>query len=368
MRTDPADRGIKRALVAHLYDHTLSAACINVVLAAVVAAGLWQALSAWALASWLALMATVSAVRIAQLTQYRRSDNPDPGRWQAYYVATLLASGGVWGASIPVFGPSLAAHHEVLLVVAVAGMSAGALPVNGAILWIYCAYLICTLVPAIVVYLANGTHPQFVFGVMGLLYVAMLVMAAHHLSRRLQGTYELSARLEQANRELARQATHDPLTDLPNRARFESAVDTELERVARYGARCALVMIDIDHFKSINDTYGHATGDQILERVGATLNTEMRRADCAARWGGEEFIALLPETGLDSARHVAERIRCRVIRIGVDDRNRISVSLGVAVCEGSEARATLFQRLDRALYRAKQRGRNRVEVARPHAA
>lgn len=358
-----APRRVDGSLVGHLYDHVLPAVISNVVLAAVVAAGLWQALSIWALSAWLALIAAVAALRITQLIHYRRAEHPNALRWRRYYVATLLLNGALWGATIPAFGPSLGLESELFLVVAVAGVSAGALPVNGAIPWIYCAYLACSLLPVVALYLVSGGHPQFLFGVMGLLYAAILIIAAVQLSRRLRATHELSARLEQANRELARQATHDPLTGLPNRTRFESAVDSELERVARYGARCALVMLDIDHFKRINDAYGHATGDEILERVGATLKTEMRGADCAARWGGEEFIALLPETGLENAHHVAERIRCRVVRIGVDDRNRISASLGVAVCNDREERSTLFQRLDRALYRAKQHGRNRVELA-----
>jgi len=357
------NRGYIDGALSHLYDHVLYAVASNLVLAGVVAVALWQALPVWALSTWLALVAGVSALRVVQLVHYRRADDPTDGRWRRYYLATLLPNAILWGATVPIFGPSLGLQHELFLVVAIAGISAGALPAHGAFPWMYATYLACTLLPLLGVYLGSGGQPQTLFGVMGLVYAAMLILAARQLSRRLRATHEFSTRLEQANQELARQATHDPLTGLPNRARFESAVDHELERVARYGVRCALVMIDIDHFKQINDAYGHATGDEILERVGATLNTEMRGTDCAARWGGEEFIALLPETGIENAHHVAERIRCRIIRIGVDDRNRISVSLGVTVCNDREERSTLFQRLDQALYRAKERGRNRVEIA-----
>lgn len=167
-------------------------------------------------------------------------------------------------------------------------------------------------------------------------------------------------RLEGRLRYLAR---HDPLTDLFNRTAFEARLDEEWQRAQRYGTGFALVMFDLDHFKEVNDRYGHGTGDQALREVGRLAREELRASDTIGRWGGEEFLILLPETGVEGAACLAERLRRRIAEHPFRGPDRITVSLGVALHRSGQTQEDLLKGLDNALYRAKEAGRNRVETA-----
>ncbi|TVP83522.1 MAG: PAS domain S-box protein [Thioalkalivibrio sp.] len=164
-------------------------------------------------------------------------------------------------------------------------------------------------------------------------------------------------RLEQ---ELARQASHDRLTGLYNRWKFEEVLDLELERARRYGTQFSVVMFDIDHFKYVNDRFGHDTGDRVLQRIGELVGQQVRRTDILARWGGEEFMLLLSETGLEQARQLAESTRIRVGQADFPESGRLTISLGVTEYRPGETVPEMLKRVDNALYAAKQGGRNRT--------
>ncbi len=166
-------------------------------------------------------------------------------------------------------------------------------------------------------------------------------------------------------RELRRLATIDPLTGAANRRQFMDRLTAELERARRYGHALSVVMLDIDHFKRINDTHGHAVGDEALRALVATLHGALRDVDLLGRLGGEEFAVVLPETPPVGAVEVAERLRAAVAGIGVpvavDGILSFTASLGVAGLDAADAGIEdLLARADRALYRAKQDGRDRV--------
>ena len=175
-----------------------------------------------------------------------------------------------------------------------------------------------------------------------------------------------------AVREATERARTDQLTGLPNRRAFDEQFARFLGETDRYGGAMALVIADIDFFKQVNDTYGHEAGDRTLRAVGEGLAAERRTTDFVARLGGEEFALLLPQTDLEGAREVAERLRQRVAGLRVQTAAgevRITSSFGVATYAArSGAGATLFARADRALYAAKHGGRDRVELAAPDAA
>jgi diguanylate cyclase (GGDEF)-like protein/PAS domain S-box-containing protein len=168
-------------------------------------------------------------------------------------------------------------------------------------------------------------------------------------------------------RELRRLATTDPLTGAFNRRHFMSAASQEMERSARYGSPLAVLMIDIDHFKSINDQHGHALGDEVLKAAVEVCRATLREVDVFARFGGEEFSVLLPQTDSAGAAGLAERLRRAVAAMVVPLASgdlRVTISVGVAVRQEDEASFDhLLGRADRALYRAKAMGRDRVEVA-----
>jgi diguanylate cyclase (GGDEF)-like protein len=172
--------------------------------------------------------------------------------------------------------------------------------------------------------------------------------------------------LRSAHRELARLASHDPLTGLPNRRSLKQTLDEELQRARRYGRPLSILFLDIDRFKRINDEHGHDAGDDALCEFAGVVNESLRPVDRAGRWGGEEFIVVMPETEREQAKLAAERIRRAVERhpFGFAPDAALSCSIGVSSypADGLDAQA-LFHVADDAVYEAKRKGRNRVFVA-----
>ncbi len=167
--------------------------------------------------------------------------------------------------------------------------------------------------------------------------------------------------------EVQTEARTDSLTGLANRRALDAAVVRAISRARRDAAVCAVLFIDIDHFKDINDTLGHAVGDAVLKRVGRGLRDRLRRGDLLARYGGEEFVALLSDTDLDAALRVAETLRRRIATLDFDALTAglpVRVSIGVAQLSSDRMSATsLVSAADAAMYEAKRQGRNRVCVA-----
>lgn len=159
----------------------------------------------------------------------------------------------------------------------------------------------------------------------------------------------------------------DALTGLLNRRGLFRAFDAEAERARRYGHPLAVILFDLDHFKQINDRLGHAVGDRVLRTVGEEVRRCLRPADVLGRWGGEEFVVVLPETALSGAVEVAERLRYLVSGLR-SDAGPLTASFGVAQYASADNLGELIRRADRALYEAKRAGRNRVVAAEEGAA
>jgi diguanylate cyclase (GGDEF)-like protein len=158
-------------------------------------------------------------------------------------------------------------------------------------------------------------------------------------------------------------ATHDPLTAIANRGSLEESLHEELKRGARYGRAFSVFFIDLDRFKSVNDRFGHAAGDAALQEFARVLGENLRPVDLPSRWGGEEFVVLLPETGPEEALRAAERVRGAVEShdFHFTEGGRLTCSIGISSYPGDgEEGRTLVKAADRALYMAKEQGRNRV--------
>jgi two-component system cell cycle response regulator len=158
-------------------------------------------------------------------------------------------------------------------------------------------------------------------------------------------------------------AHEDPLTGMPNKRAFHERLDTELRRAAREYYPVAVVAMDLDRFKQINDTHGHKTGDEVLVAAVHAMGTHMRAEDQLGRLGGEEFLVLLPDTDGEAATHMAERVRAEVA--SAPSPVPVTVSIGLATWAGETADEFL-QRADEALYAAKDAGRDRVMAATLH--
>jgi len=197
-----------------------------------------------------------------------------------------------------------------------------------------------------------------------------LLMVSLGTSRQVATAREAIDSLQAKTRELEAVSQTDPLTGLANRARFDSFLDSELQAVGRNGRSLSLIMIDVDHFKKVNDTNGHPAGDKVLIGVAGVLKARLRPRDLVARYGGEEFVLVLPDTDAPGALVVAERARslieAAVHSIGAGQPLRVTVSLGCATSGGKLpyiGAADLLESADKALYAAKRGGRNRVVAA-----
>jgi two-component system cell cycle response regulator len=190
--------------------------------------------------------------------------------------------------------------------------------------------------------------------------VVRAAVAAIRRAQLIESAHADRARLEML-------AHTDPLTQTHNRRALVERLTEEMERARRYGLHLSVLMVDLDHFKAINDSYGHVVGDEVLRGVSGTLQREARTVDIVARYGGEEFVVVLPETGSEGALALAERIRARVagtpaVPGGEYGWLRVTVSIGVATvpAPGVNMPEELIAAADEALYRAKAEGRNRV--------
>jgi diguanylate cyclase len=161
------------------------------------------------------------------------------------------------------------------------------------------------------------------------------------------------------------QAMHDSLTGLPNCEFYQQRLEQELQRIKRYGGKLSLMVCDVDLFKRINDNYSHLAGDKVLNIIAKLLQKNLRSSDFIARYGGEEFVALMPETSTAEAKIVTEKLRRKVKRRPFNFKKepiQITVSFGISEFAPSKSADEVFSRADKALYAAKEKGRNQVQL------
>ena len=204
-------------------------------------------------------------------------------------------------------------------------------------------------------------------------HVVLSFQDVTEIHTRLQENLRIKASLERENRlrkrieaKLSKLASFDMLTGLANRRHFLNLLIKEMRRAKRYGHPLCLVGIDVDHFKDVNDAWGHLAGDELLKAFAHACQGEVRDVDSVGRLGGEEFGVILPETGLEAAMQVAERIRVRVKDIAIPKEGgviSVTASLGVTCLGGDQTIEDVLHAADQALFLAKSRGRDRVELA-----
>lgn len=173
--------------------------------------------------------------------------------------------------------------------------------------------------------------------------------------------------LEQAHQEVLRMARKDQLTGLYNRTAISELLKAEIERNSRYDQPLSVVMVDIDHFKRINDRYGHDAGDKVLARIGGIFTFNLRKPDAVGRWGGEEFLIIAPGNNASAAQQLAQRLRVFIKEIPLGQLPEvITASFGVAQLAEQQTMDQLLLVADKAMYKAKNAGRDRVEIGLAH--
>ena len=167
--------------------------------------------------------------------------------------------------------------------------------------------------------------------------------------------------LTSEKKDFEQKAFTDKLTNIYNRAYFEVEMDKEFSSFKRENRPLSLIILDIDKFKDFNDNYGHQIGDEVLKELAKAISQNIRTTDIFARWGGEEFVIILPATALESAKKVAEHLRVTVEQHSFKDDLNVTCSFGVSECGEDDTKESFLKKVDEALYRAKRNGRNRVE-------
>jgi diguanylate cyclase (GGDEF)-like protein/PAS domain S-box-containing protein len=180
---------------------------------------------------------------------------------------------------------------------------------------------------------------------------------ARDITERIKATEEL----KRLNEILVRQATSDPLTGIANRTKFNEVLEIEMARSRRFALPLSLIMIDIDRFKTINDTYGHNAGDNVLREFASRVSKSIRKNDLFTRWGGEEFMILVTNVTRSGTVIFAEKLRLEIETFDFSPFGRITCSFGVTEFEKNDTIDSFIKKVDIALYRAKSAGRNRVE-------
>ena len=186
------------------------------------------------------------------------------------------------------------------------------------------------------------------------------------LEQKLEASRDDIAALQRDLDDVRRESLLDPLTKIANRKSFDEGLRSAIAEARQTSNPLCLILMDIDHFKTFNDTYGHQTGDQVLRLVAMTIKSNIKGRDLAARYGGEEFVAILPNTDLKGATIVAENVRQAIhgkelLKRSTNEKlGRITASFGIAAFHASDTAGSLIERADRCLYAAKHAGRNRV--------
>ena len=313
---------------------------------------------------WLVLLAGASLLRLKMFMDWFRCPENErtPIGWERRYWVTLMMSAGIWGAGALAVMPVDDRVSQVLVMLFTVGMSVSAVSCYSAYRYMTLGSMALVLLPCTLWLLPSSMQVGVAIAV--LVFSTFVVSATRKLSDALEKAFRLTRQMEQAHTISTLAAQTDELTGLMNRrAFFERAQLLYAQCRQNQQPLCAL-MLDMDHFKYINDTYGHQTGDQVLRQVGAVISASFRQADVSGRLGGEEFAVLLPNTSLDTAQDIAEQLIEDIAGLNAEPVQGLTASLGVASTQGHEQDLHgLMNSADQALYRAKSLGRNQVVVA-----
>lgn len=326
----------------------------------------WDRFEHGAIFWWMAILTASTLLRIAMFVAYFRSDESQrtPQQWERKYWVTLVLSASIWGGGAFVLMPADDLLSQALVMLFTVGMSVSAVSCYSAYRDMTLVSIGVVLLPCTIWLLFQPSPIQVGMALSILVFAAFAARATHKMSQALEIAFRLTREMEQANSISTRAAQTDELTGLKSRrAFFEHAQQLYNECKAKRQGLCA-VMLDMDHFKHINDTYGHQVGDQVLRQMGAVISSSFRATDIHGRLGGEEFAILLPNTSIEVATQIAERLIDTIAGLMIEPVHHISASLGVASTEAcNKDLHSLMNDADKALYRAKALGRNRVAVA-----
>jgi diguanylate cyclase (GGDEF)-like protein len=283
------------------------------------------------------------------------------------FFASVIVTALIWGITYALIILQKEEYiAQMLIAVCICGLCAGGVVAFIPNRRLSIFFNISILMPATIIMLVNGLNIPL--AVMIFLFSVYMVLIAYRGNREYWNALENEYLLEIKSREMERLSNTDVLTGLYNRRYFDEELDSEWKRSGRDNSRLSVILLDIDHFKSINDTFGHQVGDEYLKKTAATLISVFKRDyDIVARYGGEEFIVLLPGINADHASQLAEKVRRKIESMIIDHQGkeiRTTISAGIMCCvpNFNTRSDSIISGADKALYMAKGGGKNRVAV------
>lgn len=379
-------RNVRAELTNLLFQNTRGMHLAGLVVALLLAAvSSHIGLNRYVMGGWLAYMTVVETGRglLSRNFRHRQIDARDGDLWKRRYIAGAFLAAIGWGlAGIALF-PAGDIPHQLFLTMVIMGACTVVMPALAANIGCYLTFLLVSAMPLAVRLCLEMNQLALTTAIMVFVSIALLVRMAFGLHKRLveqlnirfafadiaeELHVEMSDR-KRAEEQLTRLANYDPLTDLPNRAFFEQRLERAVSRVRHGDSELAVLFIDLDRFKEINDSLGHHTGDEVLKRVAQRLQRTLGDGDMVARLSGDEFIMLIENSeDREEVQALAERILRLIARpmlLGSTEM-RVTASVGITMLAAdSPDTKSLLANADTALYRAKHRGRNRFQFFTP---
>lgn len=317
------------------------------------------------IAPWLITLCVAAMVRLFLFWVYsHRPEHHTIARWEGVYWVTLVFTSGVWGIGAFLLTSSSNLLSQVITLFFAVGMAGSAISAYSAYRYMPLIAVGLVLLPITLWLLIQPSTEQRLLALTSLAFCAFVVRATRELSGALHSLLRLRRELEVQHGIASNAARTDDLTGVNNRRAFNEQADTMFGYTRRYGVPLCALLLDIDNFKQINDTHGHAAGDKVLQAVVRQIKSALREADLCGRLGGEEFGVLLAGTNMQEAVQIAEKIRFAVQAIEEPvNGTTLQVTISVGVAEADSACAdvsTILTQADAAMYRAKSNGRNQV--------
>jgi diguanylate cyclase (GGDEF)-like protein len=360
------DAHIRAEEVRVVFQQAPPAQLISVVAAGVICYALWGVAGHARLLLWMGAIAVSVVGRISLSLAFRRRAPTveQMPAWETAFVLSLAVVSLVWGLGGWFVMPRDSLIHQAIVYFYLMGVAGGAVATYSAHALASAVAICALMLPVTIAFALQNVLELRVLAAGGVLYLAAALRSTRSFGFFLRQTFQLSYELNQAYGRARELSRTDDLTGLANRRAFVDLGTTALDQARRYDRALSLVMFDIDHFKQINDSNGHAAGDAVLRAVAGAVKQAARAADTPGRLGGEEFALLLPETGAAAATGLAERLRRDVAALAIPFNGtvlRCTCSFGVAERDQAVLDLdALLGRADAALYLAKAQGRNRV--------
>jgi len=359
---------IRAETLVLLFRQSFPAVFYSAIVALVLSWTLWGQVDSTSLQCWMAVLGASTLIRVVFFLQYFRVKprGEDILAWERPFTLTLMLSSLVWGVGTAWITPMDYGVERGVVLFHLVGMAAGAMVTYSAHRVINILAMLGVLMPSTIWLYCQADRTALGMALSATIFMVISVKATKIMADAMQRSLQMRFELHHAHQEAEHMARTDPLTGIHNRRSFVELSEQTIRHGLRNTSPVSALLIDVDHFKQINDQHGHHVGDLVLQHLSALLATRFRGSDVCGRIGGEEFAVLLADTDLDAAEFVAQQLGQSLAATPIPTMTqslKITVSIGVA--SGCYDLATLLRDADRAMYQAKAAGRNRVLCYQP---